>query len=129
MKARGQYSYIGNLIVDFDIAGNVVGWESTRNEPIATTEEAITVMAERLNETTNGPIDEVACLFNTLTTSSPLIRTGFEIIGETRFPPNHWLYDDFISMEINLNRLMGDRCLPLVGKGASWNYFRGRGWR
>ena len=60
MKARGQYSYIGNFIVDFDIAGNVVGWESTRNEPSATTEEAITAMADRLNETTNGPVDEVA---------------------------------------------------------------------
>ena len=81
-----QYAYIGHLIVEFDMAGNVVDWDQDRVGPIATTSTAVSLLADFTNTSTMlEPTSGVAEIFESLS-STPSITSGFAVVATTTTP-------------------------------------------
>ena len=107
VPSRYEYSYITNLIAEFDMDGNLVGWDRTRSGPIATTEEAVALFEDFLDVPELPPSEEVLDLFNTLS-STPSIKAGFTLIGTTMAALTR---PHGLSRETNLSRLIADAFL------------------
>jgi 2',3'-cyclic-nucleotide 2'-phosphodiesterase (5'-nucleotidase family) len=99
-----QYRYVGNLIVEFDKAGLVVGWDD-RSGPIATTSEGVAAMEAELG-TSLSPDPAIADTFLQLQNTS-LIQDAFAVVGTTTSPLNGQRAD-VRSRETNLGRLAAD---------------------
>ena len=91
------YNYVGNLIVTFDAAGNVVTFDG-RSGPVATSNAAM------LDGAVPDPV-VVATLAQLQAT--PSITDGFGVVGTTASPLNGFRAD-IRSKETNLGRLVSD---------------------
>ena len=98
----GLYRYIGHLIAEFDLDGNLISWDTDRSGPIATTAEGISRLADFVGLPEIQPVDGVVELFEELR-STPSFTEGFNIIGTTDYPliPSR-------DEETNMNRLVVD---------------------
>lgn len=103
------YSYIGHLIVEFDDAGDVIGYDDMRSGPIATTPEAVELLRVELGIDELTPQPEVSEVVDLLQ-ASPSITSGFEVVGSTVFPLNGERAN-VRGRETNLGRVAADSTL------------------
>lgn len=101
------YTYVGNLIVNFDADGNVVGWDD-RSGPVATTVEAIEALSEVVGEDL-VPSDEIQEIYDSLQ-ATELIGEQFQIIGTTTDELNGQRAD-VRGRETNLGRVAAESTL------------------
>jgi 2',3'-cyclic-nucleotide 2'-phosphodiesterase (5'-nucleotidase family)/uncharacterized surface protein with fasciclin (FAS1) repeats len=113
------YAYIGQLIVEFDDAGDVVGYDDMRSGPIATTPEAIELLRAELGVDTLEPIPAVREALDLLQ-QTPTITQGFQEIGSTATPLNG-ARGDVRGRETNLGRVAADSTLWEANTYASAN--------
>lgn len=99
-----QYRYVGNLIVEFNRAGEIIGADM-RSGPIATTASGIEAMEQELS-TGLEPEHRVRKVFTALQNTA-LIQDAFAVIGTTTAPLNGQRAD-VRSRETNLGRLAAD---------------------
>ncbi len=107
-----QYRYVGNLIVELDRDGRIVGIDD-RSGPVATTPEAVELLETELGMDLE-PADDVATVFAALQ-GTPSIVDAFAVVGETENPLNG-LRADVRTRETNLGRLAADSTLWYADK-------------
>jgi 2',3'-cyclic-nucleotide 2'-phosphodiesterase (5'-nucleotidase family)/uncharacterized surface protein with fasciclin (FAS1) repeats len=100
------YYYIGHLIVEFNEAGEVIGWDTNRSGPIATTDAAVALLATALGVDALEPAAEVRDTLDLLQ-ATPSIVAAFEVVGEAVLPLNGDRAD-VRSRETNLGRVVAD---------------------
>jgi len=98
------YTYVGHLIVAFDDDGTLLDIDGLSG-PIATTEEAITLLEDYLDTDLDVP-DSVQSIYDALL-ETELIQEQFEVIGSTDFPLNGER-ESIRSAETNFARLITD---------------------
>jgi 2',3'-cyclic-nucleotide 2'-phosphodiesterase (5'-nucleotidase family) len=99
-----QYRYVGNLIVEFDKQGHLVGWDE-RSGPVATTAEGVMAMEKEL-DISLAPHSDVTQTFMQLQNTA-IIQDAFTVVGTTLSPLNGQRAD-VRSRETNLGRLAAD---------------------
>jgi 2',3'-cyclic-nucleotide 2'-phosphodiesterase (5'-nucleotidase family) len=102
-----QYRYVGNLMVTFDEGGHIIRVDP-RSGPVATTEEAIGKLEQRLGHSLATPT-RVQSIYDSLV-QTPTIQTAFEKVGTTAQPLNGERAD-VRGRETNLGRLAADSTL------------------
>jgi 2',3'-cyclic-nucleotide 2'-phosphodiesterase (5'-nucleotidase family) len=100
-----QYRYVGNLMIDFDADGVITDVDD-RSGPIATTQEAIGLLAEEIGRNTLEADGRIRNIYERLQ-NTPLIQSLFTEIGTTEYPLNG-LRADVRSRETNLGQLAAD---------------------
>ena len=101
------YRYVGRLVVDFNSEGHITRVDPLSG-PIATTEEAVTALAEIVGKELNAP-EEVISIYDALQTTST-IQDAFEVVGNTASVLNG-ARANVRTIETNLGRLAADSTL------------------
>lgn len=96
------WNYIGHLVVHFDKHGVIKTWDG-RSGPIATTQEAVDLLADILGVASLEEDPDVRTILDDLQ-ATEIITDGFTEIGTTEFPLNG-VRSDVRSRETNLGRL------------------------
>jgi 2',3'-cyclic-nucleotide 2'-phosphodiesterase (5'-nucleotidase family) len=103
-----QYRYVGNLMVTFDENGQVVDVDD-RSGPVATTEEAIDLLAAELGRPQIKTPGRVKEIYEKLQ-QTPTIQDAFKVVGTTTSELNGFRAD-VRSRETNLGRVASDSTL------------------
>jgi 2',3'-cyclic-nucleotide 2'-phosphodiesterase (5'-nucleotidase family) len=103
-----QYRYVGNLMITFDENGFVTDVDD-RSGPIATTEEAVDLLAQEIGFDELRPWRGVQNVWDKLQATST-IQDAFTVVGTTTAPLNG-NRADVRSRETNLGRLAADSTL------------------
>jgi 2',3'-cyclic-nucleotide 2'-phosphodiesterase (5'-nucleotidase family) len=101
------FTYVGHLLVTFDADGFIVEVDE-RSGPIATTEEAVSLLEEEIGREVTVP-EAVQTVYDELT-STPLITEQFTVIGSTTSELNGQRAD-VRGRETNLGRLAAESSL------------------
>ncbi len=101
------YKYVGRLVVDFNSEGHIIRVDPLSG-PIATTEEAVSALAEVVGKELSAP-EEVVKVYDGLQ-NSPTIQEAFEIVGTTTSVLNG-ARANVRTVETNLGRLAADSTL------------------
>lgn len=102
-----KYRYVGNLIVTFDGNGHIISVDP-RSGPVATTEEAVEKLGERLDQPLQ-PAEQVKSTYDKLV-NTPTIQTAFEKVGTAEESLNG-ARANVRGRETNLGRLAADSTL------------------
>ncbi len=101
------YRYVGRLVVDFNSEGHITRVDPLSG-PIATTEEAVTALAEVVGKELSTP-EEVVSIYDALQ-ATPTIQDAFEVVGNTASVLNG-ARANVRTVETNLGRLAADSTL------------------
>ena len=102
-----QYRYVGQLIVQFNRAGEIVSVDD-RSGPIATTEEGVDALGQVIGETPQAP-QAVRDTFSDIQATA-LIQDAFSVVGQTTSPLNGQRIN-VRTRETNLGRVAADSTL------------------
>ena len=103
------YSYVGQLIVCFDLEGRIESFD-TRSGPVATTSDASALLGDELGlDGSCAPNNRTVEIWDAIS-STPLISDLFEVVGTTTGPLNG-TRADVRSRETNLGVLAADSTL------------------
>lgn len=103
------YRYVGNLIVRFDRAGRIVGFDSDSSGPVSTDAVGQVALGQRVGPHAVRPDRQVETLFRAIQ-QTPSIQDAFTRVGSTNFPLNG-TRASVRTRETNLGRLAADSTL------------------